>query len=75
MSKEVEWGVIHGEGEIVCTCDHCGYEERLEFEDGPDFREAQDELREMGWSSSKINGEWFDFCSMDCRNAYIKENL
>ncbi len=75
MSKDVEWGFIHGEGEIVCTCDHCGEEERAEFLEGPDFREAQEELKEMGWVSSRINGDWYDFCSMECRNAYIKKNL
>lgn len=75
MSKEVEWGVIHGEGDIVCTCDHCEGEERIEFIEGPDFRSAQAELKEMGWMSSKINGEWYDFCSMECRNAFVKENL
>lgn len=46
MSKDVEWGYAHGEGEIVCTCDYCGYEERLDFCEGPDFREAQEELTE-----------------------------
>lgn len=75
MSKYVEWGLVHNEGEIVCTCDHCGYEERIDFYDGPDFREAQEELAESGWTSSRINGVWFDFCSIDCRNAFIKKNL
>lgn len=75
MSKEVDWSFIHGAGDIVCTCDQCGEEERIEFDNGPDFREAQREIEGMGWTSSRINGEWFDFCSMDCRNAYVKENL
>ena len=75
MSKDVERGLVYNEGEIVCTCDHCGYKERIDFYDGPDFREAQEELMKTGWTSSKINGEWCDFCSMDCRNSFIKKNL
>lgn len=26
MSKDVEWGAMYGEGDIVCTCDNCGEE-------------------------------------------------
>lgn len=48
MSKYTDWGVIHGEGEIVCECDNCDYEERIEFEGYPDYKEAQQELRSMG---------------------------
>ena len=29
MSKYTDWGMIHGEGEIVCECDNCDYEERI----------------------------------------------
>lgn len=75
MSKEVEWSHIHGEGEIVCSCDHCGEEERIEFFERPDYREAQSEIEQLGWTSSRINGEWHDFCSMKCRNDYIRKNL
>ena len=76
MSKEVEWGEIHGDGEIVCTCDECGEDARIEFYDcNVDYREAQREIEKQGWMSSRINGDWYDFCSMECRNAYIKKNL
>lgn len=75
MSKEVEWGVIHGEGTIVCTCDNCGCEEEIEFDGGrPDYREAQDEIEDLGWMSTKVNGEWYDFCCESCRNQFIKNN-
>jgi len=75
MSKEVEWSRIHGEGEIVCTCDQCYDEERIEFEDGhPDFKAAQAELKGIGWVSRKIDNEWYDFCSEQCYYDYIKEN-
>ncbi len=75
--KEVEWSEIYGEGEIVCYCDNdsCNEEERVDFEDGPDFKEAQDIIEEIGWVSSKINGEWKDFCSQTCRRKYLEKNL
>ena len=74
MSKEIEWGIIHGEGEIVCECDNCGEQELFPFEDGLfDFKEVQEELRDSyGWISRKINGEWKDFCSKNCFKEYIK---
>lgn len=34
MSKEIEWGMIHGEGTIVCTCDQCGKEHEVDFDGG-----------------------------------------
>lgn len=75
MSKEVEWGVIHGEGEIICTCDACGDEYAFPFEDGQvDYREAQRAIEEEGWTSCQVNGEWHDFCCEKCRNDYIKKH-
>lgn len=75
MSKEIQWGVYHGEGNIVCTCDNCGFEHEVDFDGGaPDFREAQAEIRSIGWQSIKIDGEWYDFCCEKCRNEYIKNN-
>ena len=76
MSKEVEWGIIHGEGDIVCSCDNCEDEERIEFCDGhPDYREAQREIEIAGWMSSRINNEWYDFCCSSCRNEFVKRNI
>ncbi len=74
MSKEIEWGEMHGCGDILCTCDGCGDEEAIPFEDGPDFRSAQNELKAMGWRSTQIQGDWHDFCCEDCRNDYIRNN-
>lgn len=74
MSKEVDWGVLHGEGSILCTCDNCGAEENVaDFDDGhPDYRQAQGEIEDMGWMSTKVHGVWYDFCSESCRNNFIK---
>lgn len=72
MSKEIEWGDSFGEGEIGCFCDECGDVESIPFENGPDFRDAQQALKAMGWRSAQIHGEWYDFCCEECRNDYIK---
>lgn len=74
MSKHVEWGHIRGFGEIICECDHCGETELIEFEDGPDFKEAQNELKNLGWIARRIDNEWYDFCQDQCFYDWIKEN-
>lgn len=76
MSKYVDWSEYYGEGDIVCNCEQCDKEERIEFENNsPDYKEAQKVLNELGWISCMINGKWYDFCCEDCRNEYIKNNL
>lgn len=73
MSKEVDWGLIHGEGDIRCECDQCGKEHDYPFEDGDvDFRDCQEELKMMGWISRKINGEWRDFCCQKCLDKFTR---
>jgi len=74
VSKQIEWGLRHGEGEIVCECDYCSETECIEFDDGPNFTIAQKELKDMGWVSRKIDGEWYDFCNDKCFYGWIKEN-
>ena len=75
MSKEVEWGQIYGEGDVVCTCDYCGNTARFPFDDSsPSFKDAQTRLMAMGWTSCKVNDQWRDFCHELCRNKYIKKN-
>lgn len=73
MSKQIEWGVIHGEGDIVCTCNNCNAEEWFPFEDGClDFKEVSRELREdYGWIAHKIDGEWYDFCCDKCYKEFL----
>ena len=76
MSKAVDWGLIHGAGEIVCTCDGpgCGIEERVEFENGPDYRQAQYQIESQKWFSKKIGDVWYDVCSRKCYEAFLKRH-
>lgn len=75
MSKEIEWSELYGVGTIACYCDNCSAEEEFEFDDNnPDFRAAQNALRQIGWMSCKVNGQWHDFCCEKCRNDYIKKH-
>ena len=69
MSKDVEWGAMYGEGDIVCTCDNCGEEFRYPFEDKQiDYREAQQASEDEGWTSCIVSGACHDFCCEECRN-------
>ena len=75
MSKEVEWGLAYGEGQVVCSCDNCHSDERFDFEDNnPDYPECQRKLLFRGWVSTKFHGVWKDFCCETCRNEYIKSH-
>lgn len=75
MSKEIDWSEIHGEGDVVCTCDNCGHQERFPFEDStPDYKGVQGKLFSMGWTSCKVHSSWRDFCCEYCRNQYIKKH-
>lgn len=73
MSKEVQWGLIHGEGDIVCECDACCETYAYPFEDGDiDYKACQAELKEQGWISRKIDGEWYDFCCEECYKSFLR---
>ena len=73
--KDVEWSMYHGEGTIECYCDNCNKNYSYEFFDGNiDFRDCQEMLKEDGWISRKIDGEWYDFCCEECYYSYIKKN-
>ena len=63
------------EGEAVYYCDCCGTDERFRFDSEEiDSKAHRAELRqEKGWITTKVNGEWKDFCSERCRNEYIKQ--
>ena len=62
------------EGEAVYSCDCCHKTESFRFDrEDIDSRAHRKELREKkGWILTKVNGEYKDFCSEDCRNRYIR---
>lgn len=64
----------HWTGDAVYTCEQCGEEERFRFDDEDvDSKAHRAYLRnEKGWITTKVNGQWADFCSEKCRNAYIR---
>lgn len=74
MSKHVEWSYRRKEGEIICECDYCNEGEIIYFDDGPDFKLAQEILRSYGWISKKVDEKWYDFCQEQCYYDWIKEN-
>lgn len=74
MSKEISWGIIHGDGTIECHCDNCNKEHPYDFEDGDiDFAVCQEELKDFGWKSRKIDGKWYDFCSEKCLKEFMSK--
>ncbi|MBQ4120677.1 MAG: hypothetical protein IJD35_01545 [Clostridia bacterium] len=72
MSRELEF-TGWWEGDAVYRCDHCGNEESFEFDsEDIDSKEHRAILRrEKGWITTKVNGQWKDFCCERCRNQYI----
>lgn len=74
MSRELEFDG-YWEGEAVYSCDCCGHSERFRFDsDEIDSKKHRAELRtKKGWITTKVNDEWKDFCSENCRNKYIRQ--
>ena len=66
------------EGEVEITCDGC-HKKHLVFhcDDEDDFKNYAREKaakQKEGWITTKVNGQFAEFCSEDCRNAYIRNN-
>jgi hypothetical protein len=66
------------EGDVVYQCDNCKNTHRFPFtseEEAKDYRNQKSILTDKyGWTSTKVNGRWHDFCSEECRNRYIRLN-
>ena len=63
MSRELEFSG-YWEGDAVYSCDNCGAQQSFPF-DSEDVgsKEHRKELREkLGWITTKVDGEWYDFC-------------
>lgn len=72
MSKEHEFADEYNCGEIWSTCDECGAEEVYHFHEGLDYKAAQEHIKEQGWSSRMVKGNWKDFCCDDCREQHLR---
>lgn len=77
MSKEIDWGIEYGEGDIVVTCDSCLAEQKFHFEEKRvDYSYVQKRIKSMGWVSRMYRDHWKDFCCNTCRKEYEeKHNL
>lgn len=76
MARELEFDG-YWEGEAIYCCDNCDSKKRFRFgsEDDCDSKAHRTKLREKhGWITTKVNNQWKDFCSEDCRNSYIRKN-
>ena len=75
MSRELQFtGYWEGDAVYSCDCPGCSEERYFSFDSEEiDSKTHRKILREKeGWITTKVNGEWKDFCSEDCRNKYIK---
>ena len=62
--------IIYSLEECECECDYCG---RCETIESKDYIEINAELKKLGWVARKINGQWYDFCLLDCFEKLMKE--
>jgi len=69
MSKTVDWL----SGTITCECDNCGSIAEIEFDDTPNFKVCQQELKKLSWVSGQVDGEWKDFCCRECQKKYVEK--
>lgn len=74
MSRELEFDG-YWEGDAVYSCDNpnCREHARFRFDcDEIDSKGHRAVLHKQGWITTKVNGDWKDFCSEKCRNQYIR---
>ena len=76
MSRELEFSG-YWEGDAVYSCDNCGAQQSFPF-DSEDVgsKEHRKELREkLGWITTKVDGEWYDFCCEIYKQAGFKTEV
>ena len=78
MARELEFdGFWEGNISYTCDCSGCRKRVKIRFDSeagAKDFKSEHDILRKQGWLSTKVNGNFKDFCSESCRNKYIRNN-
>lgn len=58
-----------GQTFVFCDGKGCNNEETIDGFDGHPlpYSDVNDELRDMGWISKKVKGEWIDLCD-ECKD-------
>ena len=74
MSRELEF-TGYWEGDAVYSCDCCHQSQSFPFDsEDIDSEQHRKGLRErLGWITTKVDGEWHDFCCERCRNQFIRD--
>jgi predicted secreted protein len=55
--------------ECCVSCETCT---KYEYVAGTNYKEINNELRSLGWTTKNIDGKWCDFCCLSCYEKYIK---
>ena len=65
-----------GTATVYCDCKGCPSERNIEGFDNhpPQFDEILAEMKDYGWVSKRLNGEWLHFCGAACCKNYLKES-
>lgn len=76
MSKTVIYNRhVVRDGEVICDCDGCNTQTILYFlYVSPGSKLINKTLKNRGWVQKKSSGDWYDFCSNQCYNNWLKEN-
>ena len=78
MARELEFdGYWEGNIRYSCDCANCKKVVKIRFdseEGAKDYKAERDILKKQGWNTTKVNGNFRDFCSEGCRNKYIRDN-
>lgn len=74
MSKHCNWNPEFGTGGVLeCKCDKCGKTKKFKFTKHPDYRDAHNRLKKIGWLARKLGDTWYDFCSDECFDKFRQE--
>ena len=77
MSRELSF-TGWWEGDVEYSCDNCGKTVKIPFDDEASakaYKEQRATLKnDHGWTFTKVNDVFVEFCCEACRNAYIRRN-
>jgi len=80
MSSEVNF-IGHNEGTMEYYCDGkpdgkaCSSAESIDFDDGLNWTEGNNEMKSRGWRARMIDGQWMWFCSHECENSIVNSEF